>query len=180
MSLRHAMLGLLSEYPASGYDLLGRFEASLSHAWPATQSQVYMELGKLADTGLIEVSAEGPRGRKEYTLTEAGLAELRHWMVEVEPNRVHRSDLLLRVFFLGVVTPEQGRDYLLRQAEHAARARAELKKIQEIVEEHSDDPLSTYGRLALEWGLRANKLSQEWAEWAAEELARSQAARPSN
>jgi PadR family transcriptional regulator, regulatory protein AphA len=106
MSLRHGMLGLLSEGPASGYDLLRAFEASLSHVWPATQSQVYTELGKLADAGLIEVTAEGPRGRKEYALTDAGLAGLRHWMVEVEPVRVHRSDLLLRAFFLGIISPD--------------------------------------------------------------------------
>lgn len=170
MSLRHAMLGLLSEGPASGYDLMGRFEASLSYVWPATQSQVYTELGKLADAGLIEVSAEGPRGRKEYSLTEAGLAELKHWMTEVEPVPSRRSDLMLRVFFLGVVSVEEAQAYLRRQAEHARREHEELRKILDLVQEHADDPLSTYGRLPLEWGLRATALLEEWTEWAAKEL----------
>jgi PadR family transcriptional regulator AphA len=170
MSLRHAMLGLLSEGPASGYDLMGRFEASLSYVWPATQSQVYTELGKLAEAGLIEVNAEGPRGRKEYALTDAGLAELRHWMTEVEPVRFRRSDLMLRVFFLGVVSTEEARAYLERQAESGRREHEELERIRPLVEEHADDPLSTYGRLPLEWGLRATKLQAEWAEWAVEEL----------
>ncbi|GAA3053757.1 hypothetical protein GCM10020000_39620 [Streptomyces olivoverticillatus] len=62
MSLRHAMLGLLADRPASGYDLMKRFETSLSNVWPATQSQVYGELGKLAKSGLLKVAAEGPRG----------------------------------------------------------------------------------------------------------------------
>ena len=56
MSLRHAALGLLSRGPASGYDLLKVFEASMANVWPATQSQLYGELNKLADAGLIEVS----------------------------------------------------------------------------------------------------------------------------
>ncbi|MFC7267315.1 PadR family transcriptional regulator, partial [Streptomyces lutosisoli] len=104
MSLRHALLGLLSERPASGYDLLKLFETSLATAWPATQSQIYTELTKLAGTGLINVAAEGPRGRKEYALTDEGLAELRHWLTETKPQRNTRSDILLRVFFLGVLT----------------------------------------------------------------------------
>ena len=45
MSLRHALLGLLAEHPASGYDLLKQFEGSLAFVWPATQSQLYTELG---------------------------------------------------------------------------------------------------------------------------------------
>ena len=38
----------------------------MANVWPATQSQLYGELNKLADAGLIEVSDIGPRGRKEY------------------------------------------------------------------------------------------------------------------
>ncbi|GAB3422519.1 PadR family transcriptional regulator [Flindersiella endophytica] len=170
MSLRHAMLGLLSEGPASGYDLMGRFEASLSYVWPATQSQIYTELGKLADAGLIEVNAEGPRGRKEYALTDAGLAELRHWMTEVEPVPNRRTDRMLRVFFLGAVSAEEAQAYLRRQAESARQEHQELKQVLALVEEHADDPLSTYGRLPLEWGLRATALLEEWSEWAANEL----------
>src|ERR1041384_201144 len=88
MSLRHAVLGLLSDGPASGYDLLKLFDLSLSNVWPATQSQLYAELGKLADSGLVSVSAEGPRGRKEYAITDEGLAELRHWITDVPPVRL--------------------------------------------------------------------------------------------
>ena len=47
MSLRYALLGLLREGPASGYDLMQIFKLSLANTWPATQSQVYTELGKI-------------------------------------------------------------------------------------------------------------------------------------
>ena len=80
MSLRHAALGLLADGPASGYDLLKIFDRSLAFIWPATQSQLYGELNRLADDGLIEVSHEGPRGRKDYTITEQGRAELERWI----------------------------------------------------------------------------------------------------
>ena len=71
MSLSHVLLGLLADRPASGYDLLKRFEISLANVWPARQSQIYTELVQLAEGGLIKVAAEGPRGRKEYAITDA-------------------------------------------------------------------------------------------------------------
>ncbi|MFE9881458.1 PadR family transcriptional regulator [Streptomyces sp. NPDC005784] len=166
MSLRHALLGLLSERPASGYDLLKLFETSLATAWPATQSQIYTELTKLAGAGLITVAAEGPRGRKEYALTDEGLAELRHWLTETKPQRNTRSDILLRVFFLGVLTPEQARGYLAELIELSDQGYQGLRRLEESVD-WDDGNLSVYGRIALEYGLRFNAMRREWAEWAA-------------
>lgn len=163
------MLGLLSEGPASGYDLLKLFDLSLANVWPATQSQLYAELGKLAEAGLVDVVAEGPRGRKEYAVTEAGLTELRRWITDVEPTRVMRSDMLLRVFFLAEVSPEQARGYLREQAELAAKQLERLEGIRELVE-GSQDNLAVYGRLALEHGLRLAKEQREWAEWAESQI----------
>ena len=59
MSLRIAALGLLAQAPGSGYDLLKHFEKSMANVWPATQSQLYGELDRLAEAGLIEVSDIG-------------------------------------------------------------------------------------------------------------------------
>ncbi|GLX21736.1 PadR family transcriptional regulator [Streptomyces lavendulae subsp. lavendulae] len=169
MSLRHALLGLLSERPASGYDLLKRFDTSLATVWPATQSQMYTELSKLAAAGLIGVSAEGPRGRKEYTLTDEGLAELRHWLTETKPQRNTRSDLLLRVFFLGVLPAERARGYLTELAELSEEEYEALRRLEASVD-WGDDALSVHGRIALEYGLRFNAMRREWARWAADQV----------
>ncbi|MFD9629137.1 PadR family transcriptional regulator [Streptomyces violascens] len=170
MSLRHAVLGLLTNRPASGYDLMKLFETSLAHVWPATQSQVYGELGKLADSGLVEVSAEGPRGRKEYAITESGRSELHRWLTEVEPVRTRRSDSLLRVFFLGELTRVEAKAYLLTEAERSAQQLAGLKEAESAID-WGDDPISVHGRLALEYGKRLSAMHEEWARWAAEQLA---------
>ncbi|MDX6282572.1 MAG: hypothetical protein QOH03_3643 [Kribbellaceae bacterium] len=164
MSLRHALLGLLVDHPASGYDLLKTFDTSLANVWPATQSQLYGELTKLADAGLIVVSEQGPRGRKEYTLADSGLAELRRWLTETEPQRT-RSDVLLRVFFLGVLTPQQAHHYLDTQAAHATKLNAELKALDAGVD-WDDGDLSVYGRIALEYGQRFSAMQRDWANWA--------------
>ncbi|MFI5831887.1 PadR family transcriptional regulator [Streptomyces sp. NPDC051578] len=169
MSLRHALLGLLSERPASGYDLLKRFETSLANVWPATQSQMYGELAKLAAAGLISVSAQGPRGRKEYTLTDDGLAELRHWLTQTRPQRNTRSDILLRVFFLGVLPTEQASAYLTGLMELSDQEYEDLRTLEQSID-WGEDQLSVHGRIALEYGLRFNAMRREWARWAAAQL----------
>jgi DNA-binding PadR family transcriptional regulator len=169
VSLKHAALGLLSFGPASGYDLLRMFRKSLANVWSATQSQLYGELGKLSEAGLVEVISEGARGRKEYAITDAGKAELRHWLTATEPAPTRRSEMLLRVFFLGLLTPEQAEDYLRSRAELAAKQRTDLLAVEEAVRTDTND-LATYGRLTLEWALRYTAMQQEWAKWAIEEI----------
>jgi PadR family transcriptional regulator AphA len=165
MSLRYALLGLLADRPASGYDLLQRFKVSLANVWPATQSQIYTELTKLADAGSIAVTDEGPRGRKEYTITDAGLADLREWLTTTEPKRPARNEMLLRVFFLGVVPPAHARDYLSGIETRTAKAGAELTALEASID-WDDNDLSVYGRIAMEWGKRFYAMNREWAEWA--------------
>jgi PadR family transcriptional regulator, regulatory protein AphA len=169
MSLRHALLGLLREGPASGYDLLQTFKLALHDTWPATQSQVYAELGKLAADGLLSVTPHGPRGRKEYALTDAGLAELRRWLLETQPDLHLRRDAILRVFLLGALTRDQARQYLTWLADQAADEGSALDKLGATVE-WGDDDLSRYGRLVLEFGQRLSAMSSQWARWAASQI----------
>ncbi len=174
MSLRHALLGLLSNGPGSGYDLLGAFKSTLSNVWPATQSQVYSELTRLADAGLIRVAEEGPRGRKTYEVTADGREELRHWLLQVAPDGYRRNDILLRVFLLGAVEPDEAREFMRRRAEIARSRNARFTAMDEETA-WGDDPLSVYGRLTLEWGKRFTRMQAEWSEWADEQIAAAQA-----
>src|SRR3954447_26647290 len=69
MSLPHAVLGLLTLAPSNGYELTRRFDESLSNAWSASHSQIYPELAKLEQAGLVEVVGEGARGSRTYAAT---------------------------------------------------------------------------------------------------------------
>jgi DNA-binding PadR family transcriptional regulator len=169
VSLRHALLGLLVNRSASGYDLLKLFNTSLANVWPATQSQIYTELNKLADADLITVAAEGPRGRKQYALTDDGLAELRHWLTATEPQHNRRSEVLLRVFFLGAISRAQARDYLATLETVFTDEERALRELEQSIE-WNDGDLSVYGRIALEYGLRLSTMQREWAEWAAGQI----------
>ncbi|MGV0790514.1 PadR family transcriptional regulator [Mycolicibacterium sp. XJ1819] len=167
MSLRIAALGLLARQPGSGYDLLKEFERSLGNVWPATQSQLYGELNRLADAGLIEVSDIGPRGRKEYRITGAGREELRRWVAEPQDDQPFRSASLLRVFLLGQLPHEHARAHMVTMAERAEAEHARLEELRDSIE--WDESLS-YGRAALEYGLRTNAMTAEWARWVVDEI----------
>ena len=169
VSLRIAALGLLAQDPGSGYDLLKHFEKSMANVWPATQSQLYGELNKLADAGLIEVSDIGPRGRKEYRVTDAGHEELRRWVTNPQNDPPFRSAGLLRVFLLGEVPPEQARHQVLAMAEDADAEVERLEELRDSIEWDGDDGLF-YGRAALEYGLRMNAMQAEWANWLVREM----------
>ncbi|QRY52282.1 PadR family transcriptional regulator [Mycolicibacterium septicum] len=162
MSLRMAALGLLAQHPGSGYDLLKRFEKSMANVWPATQSQLYGELNKLAAAGLIEVSAIGPRGRKEYRITPAGRTELKRWITNPADDPPERSAGLLRVFLLGELPRDQAREHLAALAAHADSEVARLKELESSIP-WSDTDEDLYGHAALEYGLRFNAMQAEWA-----------------
>ena len=164
-----AALGLLAQHPGSGYDLLRRFEKSMANVWPATQSQLYGELNKLAAAGLIEVSDIGPRGRKEYRVTTAGREELMRWIRNPADDPPERSAELLRVFLLGELPPDQAREHLLALAGHCSAEVERLKTLEASIP-WTDDVADFYGHAALEFGLRINTMQAEWASWLAGRL----------
>ncbi|MCA4722461.1 PadR family transcriptional regulator [Mycolicibacterium fortuitum] len=169
MSLRMAALGMLAQHPGSGYDLLKRFENSMANVWPATQSQLYGELNKLAHTGLIEVSAIGPRGRKEYRITPAGRTELKRWITNPGDDPPERSAGLLRMFLLGELPRDQAREHLKAMAAHADAEVARLKELEASIP-WADYGGDFYGHAVLEYGLRLNAMQAQWARWLIETI----------
>lgn len=104
MALRYAVLGMLSLGEHTGYDLSKRFNGSIGSFWSAKHSQIYPELARLLEEGWVSclaIEQEGRPNKKLYTLTPAGLEELRRWlMTPCEPATV-KEPLLLRAFCAG-------------------------------------------------------------------------------
>lgn len=101
MSLKHAILVLLENKPGSGYDLMGRFNSGIGHFWRSTHQQVYQELKKLHDEGLVEYEVETQAERpdkKNYRITRAGRRALTAWMAEpLDPLQV-RDAFLVKIY----------------------------------------------------------------------------------
>jgi DNA-binding PadR family transcriptional regulator len=143
----------------------------MANVWPATQSQLYGELNKLANGGLIEVSDVGPRGRKEYRVTDAGRSELQRWMTDTRDDPPYRSAELLRVFLLGEIPKAQAREYMQSVADHADAELARLEALRDSID-WGNSTEERYGRAALEYGLRAEAMEADWARWVIQEMGR--------
>jgi DNA-binding PadR family transcriptional regulator len=168
MSLRHALIGLLAEQPASGWDLTRRFEDLLGTVWPAGHPQIYGELRKLQDDGLIEIDSEGPRRRKTYRVTESGVAEVRRWLTSVEVDHTLRLEPVLRSVFFWLMTPEELAVHLEKEAvfyHDIAQKYRELAAAKDRGE-YGDTPQAKSIRIAAEAGARLHQALGDWATWA--------------
>lgn len=135
----------------------------MANVWPATQSQLYGELNKLAADGLIEVADVGPRGRKEYRVTDAGRGALAGWIVDRQDDPPYRSAPLLRVFLLGEIPPDQAREYMAAYAARADDDLARLTELRDSLQPWGDSDAEFYGGAALDYGLRVAAMESDWA-----------------
>lgn len=170
MSLRHALLNLLAGEPRSGYDLARLFSVSMGNVWPAQHSQIYPELAKLLADGLIRQTGEGPRGRRIYQTTPEGLAELRSWLRDAEPDHSIRHPAQLRVFCTWVLPTEEALALLARDRAEYARHLGEIDHALAGVD-WSASQQQRASRLVIEFGRRFYALQIEWIDWAAEQIA---------
>ena len=76
MSIRHALLALLSEGPKYGLQLRQEFEARTGEVWPLNVGQVYTTLQRLERDGLVESDGEEEGPQKGFRITAEGQAEL--------------------------------------------------------------------------------------------------------
>jgi len=121
MSLRYALLALLRVGPLSGYDLQKQFAESVGHVWHAPDSQIYPELRKMADEGLIEPEEQtrGERGtRRMYHVTDAGERAFLSWMDSPLDYQRVRDPAHLKAAYLESATPEAARSFLLAHIAH--------------------------------------------------------------
>jgi DNA-binding PadR family transcriptional regulator len=77
MSVRHALLALLSEGPKYGLQLRQEFESGTGEVWPLNVGQVYTTLQRLERDGLVaSTDGEDESLQKGYRITPADSREL--------------------------------------------------------------------------------------------------------
>ncbi len=103
MASTHAILGLLSIQPMSGYEIRQSVEQhGMRFLWGLNYGSIYPALRQLQDHGLVTVSTqyEGRTTlRKEYHITDAGRVELENWLVSALPTPAQTDELFLRILF---------------------------------------------------------------------------------
>ena len=140
MSLRYALLALLTAQPMTGYDLAKAFHVSVGHVWHAPDSQIYPELKRMSADGLIEAEAVpwGPRSTKtRYAITEAGVEAFSQWMNEPVEYPAERDPAHLRAAYFEWADPEAARARLRDHIRHYAERRAQWQDQLDSIRTHS-------------------------------------------
>jgi DNA-binding PadR family transcriptional regulator len=123
MSLRDAVLAALLEGESSGYDLAKGFDASVANFWMATPQQLYRELDRLAEQGLVRarvVHQERRPNKRMFSLTEAGRAAIRQFTAKPPKPSVIRDELLVKVAAADAGNAQAVRDFIVERLQWAA------------------------------------------------------------
>jgi DNA-binding PadR family transcriptional regulator len=99
MSVKHALLALLSEGPKYGLQLRQEFESRTGEVWPLNVGQVYTTLQRLERDGLVESDDESDDGpQKVFRMTSDGGQELQAWLhTPPDLSSPPRDELVMKV-----------------------------------------------------------------------------------
>jgi PadR family transcriptional regulator AphA len=146
MSLRHALLALIEVGPITGYELAKRFDQSASHIWQARHSQIYTELRRMEDEGLV-VAETLPRGeralatKRAYSITVAGAGELGRWVAEIEPPPSLRDSTYVKATYLEYGSYHGAREQFRAHRAHYERLRDQFEAHVEQLEARTTELL---------------------------------------
>ena len=120
-----SLLGLLHDGPLTGWDLVATAQERIGNFWTLTQSQVYRELARMTEDGLVTVGEPGPRDRKPYTITDDGRTAFAEWIDAAPAADQVRVPLLLTIQFSTHLRPGRLAEIIdAARAEHTARLTA--------------------------------------------------------
>jgi len=117
MSIKYAILGLLSWKPFTGYEMKKVFEESSVMYWSGNNNQIYKTLIQLLEEGLVtgEVQhREASPSKKVYTITGDGLAELKKWVASPPEAPELRKPFLIRLAWADQLNNEELNELLLK------------------------------------------------------------------
>ena len=171
MALRHAALAALLHGEASGYELSKRFDVAVANYWSATPQQLYRELERLEDDGLVAGRVVEQRRRpnkRVFGITGAGREELHAFIAAPTRPPALRDDLVVKV-----QASDDSDDPALRAAleERLVHARAKLDLYDRVRDDvlrgrAEDEYLTSAERigpyLTLMGGRRYEQLNLEW------------------
>jgi PadR family transcriptional regulator, regulatory protein AphA len=145
----------------TGYEIKQVVDVSTRHFWAASYGQIYPELKRLEDRGLVRGRPEpsGARARTAYELTEAGEGALREWLASDEELVYEaRDEGMLKLFFSDSL-PERRLENI-----RAMRAVQERKLAQLRALEQKADQMHPGPQLTLEVGISITQSIINWCQ----------------
>ena len=163
------LLGLLAQKPLSGYDIKAIVDRSTRFFWAASYGQIYPELKRLEQEGLVEGEdrPNGARSRRVYKLTPAGHEALVDWLTSPRgPDVELRDESLLRLFFADALP----RETALQLLEGRKRGHEEFLEVLQAIAALPGGKDPDFVDLVLRWGIDFNEWGARWCQEQRERL----------
>jgi DNA-binding PadR family transcriptional regulator len=162
----YVVLGMLGLGARSGYDVKRAVELSTRFFWTISPVQIYPELRRLEDAGLLQGRDEprGGRARRVYDVTPAGEAALREWLMAAEELAMEVRDKgLLKLFFADALEPADALAHVRAMRERSERM---VRRFREEIEPTAEGVAEGSGRrfpsIAARFGRELNEWIVQW------------------
>lgn len=158
----YVILGFVRSEPRSGYEIKALVDNSTRFFWAASYGQIYPELKRLSEAGLIVGSDVPTGGRKRtvYEITADGEEELRAWLRQAPETFEMRDEGLLKLFFADALPREEAVE-ILRAMKAQRLAIAERLRAIEQMKGEMEDP---FPMIVLGAGLEFTEWFADWCE----------------
>ncbi len=158
----YVILGMVSTKSRSGYEIKAAVDESTRRFWAASYGQIYPELRRLSEAGLVTGldSPSGERRRTVYTITDAGMERLKEWLRLPPETSETRDEGLLKLFFSGLLEPREAAETLRTMRERRTALAESLAAIEPEVIEKSDE----FALMVLRGGIEYNRWFADWCE----------------
>ncbi len=166
-STSYVILGMLGWRPMSGYEIKSIVDTSTRLFWATSYGQIYPELRRLEEDGLIEGKPDptGGRRRNVYAITAAGRRELEGWLAAEPEVFEMRDEGLLKLFFAAAAgSGESGAGTIAAMRRRSLAKLAELRGIEEQAAPEG------FAGMVLRYGIEMCEWQADWCERMAREL----------
>jgi DNA-binding PadR family transcriptional regulator len=170
--LEHAVLGVVwRDGPCTPYAIRRHFLASPSPSWSGSAGAIYPAVRRLEQQNFLSSSrTKGDRrGARCYTLTAAGRAALRAWLIPPLPPAAMAAQpdpIRTRLFFLNVLASTERRRFF-SEVERGLVERLALERASWEAARREDDAIET---LAARGALLQTRARLAWLREARNEL----------
>jgi DNA-binding PadR family transcriptional regulator len=158
----YVILGMVRKEPRSGYEIKALVDNSTRFFWAASYGQIYPELKRLAEAGLI-VGSDSPTGgrrRTVYEIAADGEEELRAWLRQPPQTFEMRDEGLLKLFFADALPPSEAVATVRAMRAQHLEVNAQLRSI-EALKGEIEDP---YPMIVLRGGIDFTQWCADWCE----------------
>ena len=158
----YVILGMVSREARSGYEIKAAVDNTTRFFWAASYGQIYPELKRLSEAGLVEGidASRGDRKRTVYAITTDGEAELKDWLRQPPETSEMREEGLLKLFFAGALKPAEAVETLRAMR----RKRLELSERLRSLEPEKTELQDPYPLMVLRAGIEFNQWFADWCE----------------